>query len=195
MSRYFDIVDGFTLLGFLGVIGVFHWLFSYFLELDYFEWYLRNGANITWAMSLFALIWGDLNKLPFLISSRPSEYAGGYASILSEVFLTLAGLGVVKPKSEPPITSYWVMDQLIGMAVSTIFSILILSWVVVIAPIQYFFFIICGAPARIILCSQQKIEGSDTKWWSVSLSEKPVAVTAAFTGMILWILKFFLVKG
>jgi hypothetical protein len=194
VSKYFYFIDGLCLFGFIVDIGLCYFLFSYFLNLNYFEWYLRNGANINWLMSLFALIFGDLNKIPFLISSRPFEYVGGWSEIISVIFLHSAAIIVVKRDSNVPITTYWNIDDWLTLIITTVFDILILSWVAVIASIQYFVFIICGAPSRKIISSIEKIEGSETRWFRNSLRENPVAVTAAFSGMVLWTLKLFLLK-
>jgi len=191
MRNKFDVIDSLSLFGFFCVIGFLHWMFSYIWEIEYFEWYLRNGTASSWVMSLVALTYGNLEKNPFLISSKPGEYVGGHALLFSEVFLTLAIFGAVKRKSEDelPITSYWNLDQLMAIILNVAFGTLILCWLLVIAPIQYFLFIICGAPARTIICSQQSIDKEDLKWWANGISERPIAVTAGFTGMVIWILK------
>jgi len=195
MSKRFNFEDGLTVFGFLLLVGACYLLFYYVFKMNYFLWYLENGANISWSMALFALVWGDLNKFPSLISSHPAEYAGSYARLLSKFFLMQAVIAVAKPRSDPPIISNYTFDSWLTLILDTLLGILVLLWVVVIAPVQYFVFIICGAPARQIMCSQQTIEGSETNWFSEALSKKPFSVTAAYTGMALWTLNMFLNNG
>ncbi len=195
MSKRFYFFDGLILAGLLALVGVCYLIFHYWFKTNYFKWYLENGANISWAMALLALVWGDLNKFPSLISSHPSEYVGSYAAILSRFFLIQAAFSVVKRRRDPPIISNYTLDRKITLLLIIPLSILMLLWAVVIAPIQYFVFIICGAPARQILCSQQKIEGSETDWFTGALSQNPFSVTAAFTGITLWILNLLLGNG
>ena len=191
MSKRFNLQDGMIVLGFLVTIGACQLLFHYLLDFDYLEWYLENGAKISWAIAFLGLVWGDLNKFPSLISAHPAEYFGSYAKLLGDLFLMQAASTVAKPRSEPPIVSTYALDSSLALPLSMVLTVLLLAWTVVIMPIQYFLFVLCGAPARKIICSEQKIEGSETNWFSGELSEKPFSVTAAFSGMILWIIGLF----
>jgi hypothetical protein len=189
MNIKFDVLNVLTLLGFVIVIFLLHWLFPYLLETKYLVWYLENGTSINWGMALVALIYGSLEHNPYLISSKPREYFGGHMLLLGEVFLTLGIFGVVKRESKDklPIASFWHLDQFIAITLNVVFGILLLCWILVVMPIQYFLFFICGAPARTIICSKEYAGENDLKWWANGIREKPIAVTAGFTGMFIWI--------
>jgi hypothetical protein len=200
MKRKIDIFDGVVLLGFLGLIFSNQWLFSYIWDLDiwdlkYLEWYLHQGAKITWVVALIAFICGDLNRNISLISARPLEFLGGYIGLLSEIFLTMATIGVVQPKKESPISSYFGIDRMIAMIVTSVFGILVLIWLLVVVPLQYFLFFICGAPARIIMCSEERPKDSPTGWWNASVMQNPVSITAGFAGMALWLASIIVKKS
>lgn len=184
--------DGLIILGFLGAVGACFLIFHYLLEINYLSWYLENGIKISWTMAFLALVWGDLNKFPSLISAYPSEYIGSYFLLLAKFFMFQAVTTVAKPTNDRPIASSYSLDSKLAFLLNFVLTITVLAWAVVIVPVQYFLFVICGAPARKIICSQQKIEGSETDWFSGELSQKPFAVTAAFTGMFLWALDLIL---
>lgn len=188
MSKRFNSFDFLSLVGLFALVGVSNLIFDYGLNINYFEWYLEYGAKISWGTALFALFWGDLNESPLFISSHPSEYIGGYAMLLSDLFLMQAVITVAKQKSDPPIISNYTLDSMLALLLNILLTLLVLTWVIVIAPIQYFVFIVCGAPVRQIICSQQNVEGKKIKWFTGDLSQKPFSVTAAYTGMVLWIL-------
>lgn len=192
MNKRYLFEDGLIILGFLGAVGACFVIFHYLLEINYLSWYLENGSRISWTMALLALVWGDLNRFPSLISAYPSEYIGSYFLILGKFFMFQAVTTVAKPRDDRPIASSYALDSKLAFLLNVVLTIIVLAWAVVIVPVQYFLFVICGAPARKIICSRQKIAGSETDWFSGELSQKPLAVTAAFTGMFLWALDLIL---
>jgi hypothetical protein len=83
---------------------------------------------------------------------------------------------------------------------------IVIIWLVVIVPLQYFVYLICGAPARAFSHSQRqpiaRLKGSQLEvkeistnekvpegWWSASLSQKPVAITNLFVALFFLIVK------
>jgi hypothetical protein len=82
----------------------------------------------------------------------------------------------------------------------------VVIWMVVIVPLQYFLYLVCGAPARILSHSKQQpiaqLKGtqlninkisSDEKipegWWSASINQKPIAITNLFVSLFFLIVK------
>jgi hypothetical protein len=205
MKKKFDLFDGLVLLAFIGLIILHRYLFRHFWDLDYLGWYLHNGAQISWLVALMTLIWGDLNKNAMMISPRPLEYLVGYSLLLGVLFNSLAPIGRTQVVDQGPVTSYRAVDQIISTIVLIAFTILLFAWTVVIVPVQYFVFFLCGAPGRLMMYAKErpivrlgfpyKVEliGSDKEtpsgWWETSLAQKPVAITAAFAGMFLWLLQ------
>jgi len=186
MSKRFNLEDGFIVIGFLATIVACQLLFHYWLKSNYFDWYLNDGVKISWAIAFLGFVWGNLNSTPSLISAHPAEYFGSYLKLAGDLFLLQAATTVSKSSTDPPIVSTYALDSALALLLNMILTVLLLAWMLVVMPIQYFLFVLCGAPARKIICSEQKIEGSETDWFTEELSQKPFSVTAAFSGMVLW---------
>lgn len=197
MKNKFGLADGIVLCVFIGIIFLQRYLMDRILDLDFFDSFLRYGAQISWLVAIFTLVFGDLNKNPDMISARPLEYLRGYALILSTVFSSLASiLGQRRKIESPPVTQYLLLDSLFALLVLFPFSLFILAWIVLVIPIQYFVYVICGAPARYSLYSNIRIvvtqtgtSTTDDDWSSPDVSNTPVTLTAALSGFMIWLVQ------
>jgi len=209
MESRFKLVDGLALLIFCGLILLDIYLFRIAWNRNYLDWYLRNGAQISWLLALLTLIWGDLNKNMSLISARPLEYLSAYAILLGVVFGSLGTVfGKRRSLEEKPVTSYRSIDILFSLLILVVFISVLLVWTIVIVPIQYFVFLLCGAPGRQLVYSSERLiakisypssiefigsgETAPTGWWDAGLAQKPVSLTAGFAGMLFWLLQIVL---
>ncbi|GAB4363441.1 MAG: hypothetical protein Kow0042_01360 [Calditrichia bacterium] len=205
MKKKFHPLDGLILLIFVGVILLNQWIFERLWGIRYLSLYIQNGAQLSWVLSLVALIWGDLNQNSLLIGARPLEYIAGHFQLLGVVFNGLAPPGAGQLKEKGVITLYGI-DRLTGIFLLALFGIFIFAWLLVVVPLQYFVFLIAGAPARLMMNSRVRpvarlqggkiyIDEIDSEkelpggWWESGIAQKPVSITAAFAGMILWLLK------
>lgn len=199
MKSRFNLIDAAVVFAF----GLYLLLQMYVCRkvwnLDYLHWYIRNGAQISWVVAIFGLFWGDINKNIQLISARPLEYLRAYAIMLAGVFSSWASIfGKRNPAAQPKVTSYALLDTFFSSLVALIFTILILLWTVTLVPIQFFVFIVCGAPARLSLSSgeafaiQQTAINTDEsrEFWQSTIEQKPVSLTLGITGMLLWLVQF-----
>jgi hypothetical protein len=172
----------------------------------YLSWYLKNGVLIGFVTTIASLVWGDINRQNGLISSHPLDYLG---SCLQVAGLPLIVLGAHMRKNKIPGASSSPFDILLMIPMLLILLLLICGWLLVIVPLQYFVYLICGAPARVFSKSDRRVSANinsghvDWKemspsdevpagWWDASLSGKPVAVTNLFVAMLLFGLKLAL---
>jgi hypothetical protein len=84
------------------------------------------------------------------------------------------------------------------------FFAFLVFWAIMIVPVQYFLFLVCGAPARKMIHSKvrsiskldfpfgveiiEKGKPIPSGWWDSGFGEKPVTMTAAITGIVLYVL-------
>lgn len=92
------------------------------------------------------------------------------------------------------------------MALLLVFVVAIIGWLLLIAPLQYFLFLVCGAPSRIALASNYRVYARFVGWkliyddklkhtdpepadaWDASMRHKPVALANAFGGATLFVI-------
>ncbi len=98
------------------------------------------------------------------------------------------------------------LDLLFGMALLLVFVVAIMGWLLLIAPLQYFLFLVCGAPSRIALASNYRVYARLVGWrvvyddklkptdpeptdaWNASMRHKPVTLANAFGGATLFLI-------
>jgi len=151
-------------------------------------------------------VWGDINRQSGLISSHPLDYLG---SCLQVAGLPLIVLGAHTRKNKVPGASGSLFDILLMIPMLLILLLLIFGWLLVIVPLQYFVYLIAGAPARVFSKSDRRVTANiksgqvdwkevgpsdevPTGWWDASVSSKPVAVTNLFVAMLLFGLRLAL---
>ncbi|MCM3869354.1 MAG: hypothetical protein ND895_01485 [Pyrinomonadaceae bacterium] len=197
---------GTALLGFAGLVGLFafdQWLFSKWIGTAYWRWYLTNGTLIGLITPIVFKAWGDLaDKHTGLLSPHPFVYL---ASCIQVVGLPIYGLGTQIKGTQGrsswfdyPLTWVWVLILLAS----------ILVWFVVVVPIQYVVYLVCGAPIRFMLGSSrvpiarlagtqllpQEIDSRETVpegWVNVSISKNPVSMTNVLSALLFGILRAY----
>jgi hypothetical protein len=167
---------------------------------DYGAFWLRSGPVIGLATAALGWAWGGLDRHAGLISADPLAYAGSAAQAAGLPFVVMGGhLRRDFGRSSPKL-----VDLLLALPLTLLFAVGVLAWLVLIAPMQYFAFLVFGAPARIILASRYRVHahlrGSRIEtaefcltgppgtgepappqgWWNASMTDRPVAMTAAF---------------
>lgn len=190
----------------LGLSIINNWIFMTWFNTTYPKWYLANGALIGLVSSVASLAWGDLNKHAGLISAHPFGYMGACLQLVGLPIYTI-GTHLKGPRNQPETISLF--DQLVTILFMFILVGFVIIWFVVIVPLQYFVFLICGAPARAFSHSSRQViarlKGSQLEiqefntnekvpegWWSANLGQKPFAVTNLFVILFLLIIKLLI---
>jgi hypothetical protein len=229
---------------FLGLVvllvlaAVDYWLFKVVFHLNYFRWYLDNGAVIGLITSITTTVWGDINKNTNLISANPTAYLGANLLLVS---LPAKSLGAnVKEQGENLISQskessaiadrlrtdpsfryspirifrdvFLVVEALISIIFVILINIGLAAWLLLVMPLQYLTFLICGAPVRAMMRSGvrtiAKHENEDYKakiirkteelpegWWDASFEKKPISLTNLFAAFVFLVLKFGLAES
>ena len=169
----------------------------------YFQVYVSAGPFIGLAQVAFAISWQALDKNTDLVSAHPLKYVGAC--------LTLVGLPFVAYGGHIKVNDYnrvnpW--DILASIPLIVLFVLASFGWLILIAPLQYFLFLLCGAPSRVAMNSNYRLRGEldngilkfvepDSKarpltiGWDASMSDKPVTMANAFGAAVLFIIGFF----
>lgn len=200
--RLLTLIAGLGIL--LALLIINHWIFMTWFNTSHLTWYLENASLIGLVSSIASMAWGDMNKHTGLISVHPFHYIGSCLQLVGLPIYTV-GTHMRKPQNQPETRSPF--DILLAIPFMLIFAGLAIIWLVVIAPPQYFVYLICGAPARTFSQSKRQpiahmkgsrleireIDASETVpegWWSASLSQKPFAVTNLFVALFFLIVKW-----
>jgi hypothetical protein len=201
--RFFQLV---LVLLLVGWCFLNHWLVETLLGKSYFTWYLKSGALIALGTAIFTQVWQGLDKHTGLISLNPLHYLG---SALQLVGLPLIAIGThldssKRTKPVIPIDLWLAIPFFLAAALG------LLLWLILIVPIQYFVYLLCGAPARLILASgvqlragmddtqltvEEKMGSEPQKQslnWDASLRDKPLGLTNAFVAFFLVIISFWI---
>ena len=169
----------------------------------YLKWYLNAGPIIGLAQVVFAVSWDGLDKNTDLVSAHPLKYIG---ACLKMVGLPLVALGGHLKTENQDRTNLW--DVMITKLFSLLFTMVAFAWLFLIAPLQYFLFLICGAPSRVALNSKYRLRAEldnnnilDTvesehssaeteSGWDASMRNKPVTIANAFGVAVLLIIGY-----
>lgn len=193
---------GFAVLLALGAVNqvAFRWLF----DTSHLDWYLRNGALIGFVTSVVGITWGDINRNADLISAHPARYLRGCCWLVGLPFFAL---GTHLRSGDPSDRPRAPLDLLLTLAFSLVIGLLLLVWVVVVVPLQYAVYLVCGAPARLYAQSSwrpvARVQASGGMvmeelhvsepvprgWWEASLFSRPVSSTALMTSLFFLLLK------
>lgn len=170
-----------------GLVALDAFLAQKLFRLDFAAWLLRNGAAIELGITLFALALGDLNRYPDLVSADPLEYGSQWCNIVGAATFTWGTemRGGSRSLAMIPLT--------IGFAAVALFTLF------VVVPVNYFVYLLCGAPAREFAGRQRQVyvarmahggiqadelpaqapvpPGGE----SISFSGKPLALTSAIS--------------
>lgn len=190
----------------LAVLFINDRLFKYVFDTSYLSWYQSHGALIGLALSAFSLVWGDLRNHKGLISPHPWDYIG---SCLQLVGLPIYILGTHLRSNNRAPQSVSAADLLAATVLIATLTLVLLIWLVVAAPIQYFVYLICAAPGRVFASSKVKVLGrfkgsrleimqggeplADSEDWSnFDINDKPVALANLFSALFFLILNSLL---
>lgn len=191
--------------GLLLLIGLNHWLFAQFFKPPaptYLQWYFNNAAAIGIGSALFSTIWGQLDEHPEVISAHPVRFVAAYMGLLGMYFFAF-NTNLKGGSSEAPD-----FDSVVGLLLSAILMVVILVGLLVIGPLQYFVFLLCGSPARLLLRSDLRLISLETNnhtelrqirngeevpagWQDISLRKKPFTLTNVITLLLAGVLKLF----
>lgn len=197
---------GTAFLGFAILVAIFvldHWIFSKWLGTAYWRWYLTNGTLIGLITPIVFKAWGDLaDKHTGLLSPHPFVYL---ASCFQVIGLPIYGLGT-QIKGNRGQASWFDYPLTLVWALILVASILV--WFVVVVPVQYLVYFVCGAPIRFMLGSNRvpiatfagtqllpdEIDRRETVpegWENVSISKSPVSMTNVLAALLFGILRAF----
>jgi hypothetical protein len=152
------------------------------------------------------MAWGDMEKHTGLISPHPFNYLG---ACLQLVGLPVYTLGTHLRSNKDEQRTLALFDLILIIPLLLVLVAAMVFWLVVIAPPQYFVYLISGAPARILSQSKRQpiaqLKGAQLAvteigsseripegWWSVSISQKPVAITNLFASLLFFIVKLLM---
>ncbi|MCC6298898.1 MAG: hypothetical protein IT314_06345 [Anaerolineales bacterium] len=198
----------FWFLVILALIALDQFIFAFFFNLSYFEWYRKNGSLISALFALVSLTW-DLNKNIGLVSANPRHYAGAVMQLIGAQIYAFGAIGKTEERKSPDGLKYNVFDNLTFIVLVLALLLLNVFWVILIAPFQYFLVLLLGGPARIYLSAPKKTlirfeesqlqrqeiprEAEPPKsWLDISIANKPVALTYGMVTLAFLVIGFFL---
>ncbi len=195
------------------------------LGVDYFEWYLQSGFLVALLFGVVAVAI-RLDSHPDLIAAQPIFYLAGVLDLFSELAAALRNL-FAWPRSDRalaeaglPGMAYRFRVRTFDLALNLFFgwscAAAFVAWAVLVAPLQYWLNLVCGAPAREALASSQTLwvvrgaKGTERLFASknpdefqrqrrelkeahdrgemteIGFAEKPVSFTAAIAAAVLF---------
>jgi hypothetical protein len=175
-----------------------YWIFRWCFDLNYLHWYVDAGPFIGLATAAFGAAWGGLDKNTGLVSANPLDYVGGCFQVIGLPIYVFGGH--IKSENQPRPLPVW--ESLLVLPLILVFVVAALGWLLLIAPIQYFVFLVCGAPSRIATTSSLRVyarldgrklrlgDQSDRdlapdNWWDASMKNQPVTLANAFSAAAL----------
>lgn len=114
---------------------------------NYFHWYLQNGAviNLVFGFVSLAVV---LDAYPDLISSNALRYTYACQQLVGHVFRAWRDTTY---ESDGATKTWWlptVFDFVVSMIVFIVIGIAVVSWALIIGPVQHVVYLVLGAPAR-----------------------------------------------
>lgn len=177
-------------------------LFSISLT-GYLSWYVSAGPFIGLALVAFGAAWGALDNNAALVSAHPFTYIRACSRLAGLPIFAFGGH--LRSRNHDGL-SFW--DVLLGIPLIALFVVASFGWLLLIAPLQYFLFLVCGAPSRIALRSRYRlhayVEGETLAFrematnepkpdtgWEASMRDKPVTLANAFGTAALFAIGYF----
>ena len=169
---------------------------------SYLDWYISAGPFIGLAIAAFGAAWKGLDNNIGLVSANPRTYIIACSKLGG---LPMFAFGGHIKRQKPDGQNLW--DLLVGIPLITLFVIASFAWLVLVAPLQYFLFLVCAAPSRIVLRSKYrlyaKVDGpmfyyaemkpdapEPTVGWDASMREKPVTMANGFGAAVLFLIGY-----
>jgi hypothetical protein len=150
-KRLLSLLAGLAALLLLYLID--EWLFSRWLGVHYWRWYLRNASLIGLVSAIVLKIWGNgADKHLGLISSHPLTYLGSW---LQYVGLPFYSLGTQLRRNRDQSIARSGIDLVLALAWMLILAPVLLVWFIVIVPLQFLVYFICGGPIRYAMDSDR----------------------------------------
>ena len=156
------------LAAFAGLIAVDEVVLRVLFDAHYLSWYLANGAIVSLVVAFVALAWGDVNDVRGLISAHPFEYAAAHVALC--VLPTQSLAAVLAPRGDSPRPQSApigipVADAILTAVVTVCLLAAFVAFILLIAPIQYFVYLVAGAPGREACGSPQRA------WYTIGTRE------------------------
>jgi hypothetical protein len=215
----------YLLAGLLGLLlmllltAVNQWLGRRWFGRSYLRFYLNYGYLVSLGLTALTLL-VDLDKNVDLISSHPFRYVYACLNLIKvplQIVLRRDSAQDVPSATGPTDSALWnpllqfaralmnILDQFFSGFFCIIFILILLVWLWLIAPLQYFIYLICGAPARVIGRStktmrpaasaperRESFASADDDSSAESLTpetdyfNRPVRITTALATAVLW---------
>ncbi|MBI4474991.1 MAG: hypothetical protein HY646_20155 [Acidobacteria bacterium] len=197
-------ITGLSLL--VGLAFFDNFLFTSYLNRTYLDWYLNNGVFIGLVTSVVSMTWSDMTEMTGIISAHPFTYINACRRFIGLPIFVLGTNTRPNQEGDNPRSAF---DTLMTIPFVLMLTVVMVAWFVVVAPLQYFVFLICAAPARTFARSTRrpiarmkdgKLEiaeiGKSEKipdgWWNASLASKPVTSANMFQALFFFVLQPFL---
>jgi hypothetical protein len=188
----------------------------------YLDWYIQSGFIVALVFAVVAIA-VDLDRELRMIAAHPFVFIRGVSAVLAQVFAA-ARQFVADPRADTDLAEVGdgyefmqsqfrlpTLDLIFGLVFTLIFTAAMFAWALVVAPLQYWVNLLCGAPARVALASSETLmrEKHDGQWtefvyapkdqekisedahqlkeaMEVTFVSKPVTLTAAIGAAFLW---------
>jgi hypothetical protein len=165
---------------------------------SYFHWYLEQGPLIALVVAGVAVA-VELDRLPNLISAHPSRFLGACFEMAGESTLSLPEPVRGRRERDPDSSPF---DGFFTFLFEVVYLGLVVAWLTVVAPLQYFVNLVTGAPARYALASPRRTwieRGKETTTITrgpfeavpegaeqIGLARRPVSLTSTITAGLLF---------
>lgn len=164
---------------------------------DYQAFWLKSGPVIGLATGAFGWAWGKMDRNAGLISANPVIYCGAAMQVAGLPLIAFGG----HLRRSNHLRDLSTRDLLLTVPMAVLLALAVIGWLILIAPAQYFAFLIFGAPSRIALSSRHRVHArmqngrlevaehivvdddrpnKDDGWWDASMRDRPVTVAGAF---------------
>jgi hypothetical protein len=147
-------------------IAALNYLWLGALAVDYFDFYLRDGFQVALLFTIvgYAI---SLDSRPGLIAAHPTLYVAEVFVLFTALLGSLSAL-FGSPRSDRDLADAGLdflgrrfrlgtVDLALGWLFTLLFGAAMLAWAVLIAPLQYWVNLLCGAPAREVVASSKTL--------------------------------------
>jgi hypothetical protein len=213
MKRLQDFIDRPYTLAVLGIamlVGICtlnYLLFKVIAGRSYLDWYLDTGPVFALVTVIAASVYEGFDKDPELISAHPLRYAASYLKVVAMISSAMAL--VLRKRKHGWSTIEQIFDIVRSLAEISFTVVIVVSavaWLIVIVPLQYFIFLICGSVPRSALSSSTRVVAwNDERGhfhieereaslalpknaWDATMRDNPFSVTSAISAAFLFFL-------
>jgi hypothetical protein len=172
-------------------------------DVNYFRWYVDNGALISLVFAFVSLA-VQLDDYPNLVSSNPLRYVFACWTLNFHLFLAWNQVIAVDPERAKGVMLAKLFDTIVSFFAMLAVTVAFIGWLLVVAPIQHVAYAVLGAPARNVLrnpagprydpqtdttvVTSAETAGSGRAFGYV---DKPVTLTSALAAAALWLFSEF----